>query len=102
MTRNVAYINMVMRSMHMKNRKKKISVFNIVAMLVIMIFALFCLAPFWLVLVNSITSEKIIVTEGYQLWPKAIDFSAYKVLLFNTDQVLRGYEQYCPYKYCCR
>lgn len=75
----------------MKNRKKKISVFNIVAMLVIMIFALFCLAPFWLVLVNSITSEKTIVTEGYQLWPKAIDFSAYKVLLFNTDQVLRGY-----------
>jgi putative aldouronate transport system permease protein len=56
------------------------------------IFSLFCIIPFIIILSSSMTSEIDILTSGYSLIPKSIDFSAYKYLFQRIDIILNGYK----------
>ena len=73
-------------------KRIKINWFNIVVSLPLIIFAIFCLLPFWLVLVNSMTSEKVIKEFGYSLWFRELDFTSYQILLADANRVLNGYK----------
>lgn len=55
------------------------------------IISLICIIPFVLLISSSITSEEMLVKNGYSFWPKRIDLSAYKYLLFGSKAVARGY-----------
>lgn len=57
----------------------------------VILFALFCFLPFYLVVVGSFTSESYIRTHGYGLLPGAIDWTAYKVIFLNSKAVFNGY-----------
>ena len=48
--------------------------------------------PFWLVLVSSLTPEADIISYGYSLFPRRIDFTAYKILLADAGRILNGYK----------
>ena len=48
--------------------------------------------PFWLVLSGSLTSEAEIMSSGYGLFPKKVDFTAYKILMNNMERILNGYK----------
>lgn len=58
---------------------------------VMIIISLICIIPFVLLISSSITSEEMLVKNGYSFWPKRIDLSAYKYLLFGSKAVARGY-----------
>ncbi len=55
------------------------------------IISLICIIPFVLLISSSITSEEMLVKNGYSFWPKRIDLSAYRYLLFGSRAVARGY-----------
>jgi putative aldouronate transport system permease protein len=54
-------------------------------------FGLFCIMPFWLLVVSSFTSEAEIQSTGYSFFPHDIDFSAYQYLLQISDKIVRAY-----------
>lgn len=67
--------------------------FNILSYLLVGLFALICVIPFYLIIVGSLTSEHTIITEGYDFFVKIKDFSieAYRIALKNPDSILRAY-----------
>jgi putative aldouronate transport system permease protein len=57
---------------------------------VIILFAAFCVLPFWMVLVNSFASERTINQNGYQLWPREFSLDAYTYML-QGKQIYNSY-----------
>lgn len=74
----------------MKKRSKALS--NLPIAIILLIFAMLCVLPFWLVLSGSLTSEAEIMSSGFGLFPKKIDFTAYKILMTNMPRILNGYK----------
>lgn len=64
--------------------------FVILMYAVLVLFALACFIPFWLVFINSLADESGIQLNGYQLWPGTFSIDAYKFLL-SGSQVFRSY-----------
>lgn len=53
-------------------------------------FALFCFIPFWLVVIGSFTDERILSTQGYQMFPTDFSLYAYSYIL-KGKQFLYSY-----------
>ncbi|KAB1438010.1 carbohydrate ABC transporter permease [Candidatus Galacturonibacter soehngenii] len=78
----------------MKIKKgKDVIAFNIMAYILVGIFALACVIPFYLIIVGSITKENIIVTKGYQFFVTSKEFSleAYQMALKSPESILNAY-----------
>lgn len=60
-------------------------------LIILSLFSLACIIPFWLVLTVSISSENDITKNGYNFWPKELDFVAYNYLLQDSEKILRAY-----------
>ena len=58
--------------------------FQIIANAVMILLVLFCLVPFALLIVSSITKETSLVKYGYSFIPREIDLAAYKYLLVDS------------------
>ena len=72
--------------------KKNLNFKNLPLAAFLVIFALVCILPFWLVFSASITSEAEIAAQGYGLFPGKVDFTAYKILLNDAGRMLNGYK----------
>lgn len=59
--------------------------------LAILLFALFCLLPFLMVIIVSLTEEKSITRNGYSFFPKAWSLEAYKMMFGRTSSVPQSY-----------
>lgn len=59
--------------------------------IIVIFFCILCIAPFWIVIAISLTSDTVIRTEGYSFFVKQFDFSAYKYVLNNSSEILRAY-----------
>jgi len=58
--------------------------------LVVLLFAAFCLLPFWMVVINSFASERALSQFGYQLWPQEWSTDAY-VYMLHGRQIYQSY-----------
>ena len=65
--------------------------FQVAANLIMLVLTLFCLLPFLLLIISSITQENALVRNGYSFFPEQIDFAAYKYLLVDSTSIVRGY-----------
>ena len=65
--------------------------FQVAANLIMIVLTLFCLLPFLLLIISSITQENALVRNGYNFFPEQIDFAAYKYLLVDSTSIVRGY-----------
>ncbi len=65
--------------------------FQVVAHIIMILLSLFCILPFILLIVSSITGETSLIRNGYSFIPEAIDLSAYKYLLVDSGNIFRGY-----------
>lgn len=57
-------------------------------------FTVFCtliIFPFWLLVSASLSDSVALATKGYQIIPNPVDFSSYKYIFENPQQILRGY-----------
>ncbi|MBB6730825.1 carbohydrate ABC transporter permease [Cohnella zeiphila] len=59
---------------------------------VLALMSLFCLVPFIIILSSSMTREMDILSNGYNLYPKHFDFTAYRYLFQRMSVVLTGYK----------
>ena len=78
----------------MKIKKGKDTItFNIVAYTLVGLFALACIIPFYLIVVGSLTDERTIITDGYQFFLNAKNFSleSYQMALKTPETILRAY-----------
>ena len=68
-------------------------IFNVLAYVLVGLFAIVCLVPFYLIVVGSLTSESSIIKEGYSFFLTAKNFSteAYKLALKNPQSILHAY-----------
>lgn len=76
------------------NRIKKspdVIVLHTIAYIVTGIVALLCLVPFWMVVSGSFTEEKVILDEGFSLWPKIFSAKAYESIFKEPKVIIRAY-----------
>ena len=70
--------------------KDEISV-NIVGYVLIGLFALICVIPFYLIIVASFTDEASLIRDGYPLVPRAISIQSYLLCLKNPIAIVKAY-----------
>lgn len=58
---------------------------------VVTIFSLCCILPFWMVVASSFSSEAAIRRTGFTLWPQEVSFYSYELLFRSPDQMLGAY-----------
>ncbi|MBO6241012.1 MAG: carbohydrate ABC transporter permease [Butyrivibrio sp.] len=79
------------------NKRRRLSkdelAVNIVGVVLIGIFALICVIPFYLIIIASFTSETSLIRNGYPLLPSIENFSldSYKLSLKNPIAILKAY-----------
>ncbi|GAA3409958.1 carbohydrate ABC transporter permease [Paenibacillus hodogayensis] len=59
--------------------------------IVMLVFSIFCILPFWLLISASLTDDIEIIRHGYAFVPKSFSFSAYEYLWTNSSNILRAY-----------
>lgn len=78
----------------MKVRKGKDKIiFDTLGYIIIALFALACVIPFYLIIVGSFTSERAIITEGYSFFVSAENFSleGYNTVFKDPMSIVRCY-----------
>ena len=66
---------------------------NIIGALLVGIFALICVIPFYLIIVASFTSENSLIRDGYPILPRLSELSiqSYALCLKNPTAILKAY-----------
>ena len=72
-------------------RKKTFSKFQILSNSVMGIWTILIILPFLLLLMSSITDEKVLVANGYSFIPAKISFDSYLYILRTGKQILKAY-----------
>lgn len=65
--------------------------FQIWANIIMILLTAFCVLPLLFLLSSSITQEQALILNGYSFIPSRIDFSAYRYILLDSTQLIRGY-----------
>ena len=65
--------------------------FQIFANTLMVILVICVLAPFFLMLMSSLTDEQALIANGYSFFPEKFSLYAYKYLLVQSGSVARGY-----------
>ena len=71
---------------------KKPKLINIIAHISFIILALSCIIPFLIIISVSISDGMRVFNEGYSVFPKGIDFSAYKYIFKDSTQIFDSYK----------
>lgn len=64
---------------------------QIVLNIIFILLAVTALAPFLLLISSSLTSEPVLMKEGYSFWPKEFSLVSYAYLFKSSTKILRGY-----------
>lgn len=64
---------------------------QIVLNIIFILLAVAALAPFLLLISSSLTSEPVLMKEGYSFWPKEFSLASYAYLFKSGTKILRGY-----------
>lgn len=65
--------------------------FRFICALIILLTVIFCLMPFLLLVMVSISDESSVAVQGYSFWPKSFSLQAYTYLFRKTSTILRAY-----------
>lgn len=60
-------------------------------LIILTLFSLACIIPFWLILTVSISDENYVTRNGYSFWPRDLDFVAYHYLIEDGEKIIRAY-----------
>jgi putative aldouronate transport system permease protein len=65
--------------------------FNVIGYILLILFVLLCIAPFYLVVISSFQSEDVLVRSGYPIYIKEFSLESYRLCLKNPDSILKAY-----------
>lgn len=71
-------------------RTKGEKIFNVFNIILLVLFSVVCLYPFWYTLVLSVSSTAEAVKDGLHIFTSQLDFSAYREVLAN-DNIITAY-----------
>jgi putative aldouronate transport system permease protein len=66
-------------------------IFNIFSYFIVTLITLTCCLPFIMLISGSFSSEKLVMAEGYGLFPKGFTLYAYDVIFKDPNQLFRSY-----------
>lgn len=72
-------------------KTKNHSVSRAIIHLIFILLSLMCIVPLLIILSISLTSENILMTEGYSMLPKGFTLDAYRYALSGASSVLQAY-----------
>lgn len=72
-------------------KEKKFSKFQVLSNSVMIIWTVLIILPFLLLLMSSITDEKILVSNGYSFIPERISFESYLYIIRAGKQIVKAY-----------
>lgn len=75
----------------MKSKKIRLNTYSIIKNLLLWCFSLFCLIPFLLLIISSMTEDSTIIMNGYSFFPEAWSLDAYRYLLGQGGKILHAY-----------
>jgi len=58
---------------------------------IVSVFAILCIIPFWLIIASSFSSEAAIRRTGFTLWPSDFSTYSYSLILRSPDQLIGSY-----------
>ncbi len=58
---------------------------------IVSIFAICCIIPFWLIIASSFSTEAAIRRTGFTLWPTSFTTYSYSLILKSPDQLIGSY-----------
>lgn len=58
---------------------------------VVGVISLFCIIPFYVLVVSSFSSEYYIINHGFSLFPKELSWDAYELVFLNPGKILHAY-----------
>ena len=64
---------------------------NTILNIIMVILCLLVLAPFYVIIISSITSENSLTVNGYRLWPEEFSFNAYTYLFREGSIIITAY-----------
>ncbi len=59
--------------------------------IVISVFAICCVIPFWMIIASSFSTEEAIRRTGFTLWPTDVSTYSYELLFRSPDQMIGAY-----------
>jgi len=71
---------------------KKFDITQIILMIIVTVFCIFCLIPFAMVISGSLSTERDIFQYGYTLIPRNPTLLSYKILLLGSARVINAYK----------
>lgn len=79
------------QSIRLQPRKKKVSIPQITLQIFVILLALVVVLPFVIIVSISLSNEQTIALEGYGLFPKNFDLSAYEFLFQDIEEIIQAY-----------
>ena len=79
-----------MHTAHIRKDTSQI-VINVVTYILVTIFSLMCILPFWMIIASSFSTEDGIRRSGFTLWPSEVSTYSYELLFRSPDQMIGAY-----------
>lgn len=68
-----------------------VKAFNIIGYILLILFALACIIPFYLIVVGSFEDELVLTTKGYSLYIRSFTLKAYSTAVGDGNNILIAY-----------
>lgn len=75
----------------LKRQTHDMTVFIIGGTIFVLLFAMMCAIPFYLIFVSSFASESSLIRHGFQFWPTELSLDAYRWVFRDPSRILYAY-----------
>ena len=84
------HVEHLMHTTHIRKDKSQI-VISVVTYILVTLFCIMCIMPFWMIISSSFATEDSIRRSGFTLWPTDFSTYSYELLFRSPDQMIGAY-----------
>ena len=84
------HVEHLMHTTHIRKDKSQI-VISVVTYILVTLFCIMCILPFWMIISSSFATEDSIRRSGFTLWPTDFSTYSYELLFRSPDQMIGAY-----------
>ena len=80
----------LMHTTHIRKDRSQV-VISVVTYILVTLFCIMCILPFWMIISSSFATEDSIRRSGFTLWPTDFSTYSYELLFRSPDQMIGAY-----------
>ena len=80
----------LMHTTHIRKDRSQV-VISVVTYILVTLFCIMCILPFWMIITSSFATEDSIRRSGFTLWPTDFSTYSYELLFRSPDQMIGAY-----------